>query len=279
MNTGDFAFLSALIKDRSGLALGDDKLYLLNSRLLPIARSHGLETLEDLIKLIRRNGNAALVSEIVEAMTTNESLFFRDMKPFDHFQKHALPVIMDALRSTKRFRIWSASCSTGQEPYSIAMMLKEDAGKLAGWRIEIVGTDLSKEVLEKAKAGLYSQFEVQRGLPVQYLTRYFAKNGDMWQIDSAIRAMVRYQPFNLLDRLGGLGHFDIVFCRNVLIYFDTETKTRILNSIQCLMPADGVLYLGGAETVLGVTDQFVPLANHRGAYGPVSCVRAAQWRA
>ena len=174
---------------------------------------------------------------------------------------------MLASRAAKKsFRIWSAACSSGQEAYSLAMILKEEAAKLAGWKIEIIGTDISNEMLEKAKAGMYSQFEVQRGLPIQLLVKYFKKNNEMWQIDPSIRAMVQFKEYNLLHDLKPLGQFDVVFCRNVLIYFDQPTKTRVLENISKNMPDDGFLYLGGAETVLGISDRFKPIPEQRGVY-------------
>jgi chemotaxis protein methyltransferase CheR len=199
-------------------------------------------------------------------MTTNESFFFRDSKPFELFQAETLPMLLRTRAQRRSIRIWSAACSTGQEPYSLAMILREEAAKLAGWRIEIVATDLSTEVLEKAKVGLYSQFEVQRGLPIKFLMKHFAQVSEMWQIDASIRAMVKFRELNLLEDLNPLGQFDVIFCRNVLIYFDQLTKRTVLERMAKLMPADGVLYLGGAETVLGVSEQFKPVPGQRGVY-------------
>jgi chemotaxis protein methyltransferase CheR len=167
-------------------------------------------------------------------------------------------------------RIWSAACSSGQEPYTLAMLLREHDSLLAGWNIEIVATDLSTEILDRAKAGLYSQFEVQRGLPINLLVKYFKQIGDRWQIDDGIRSMVKFKPFNLLGSFASLGNFDIVFCRNVLIYFDPATKTAVLEKIADLMPADGYLYLGGAETVLGTTNRFQVITGQRGIYSQTS---------
>ena len=173
---------------------------------------------------------------------------------------------MAARARERRLRIWCAAASTGQEPYSLAMILKEMKDKLGGWRIDILGTDISAEVLEKAKAGIYSQFEVQRGLPIQMLVKYFTQAGDTWQIAPEIRAMVQFRPLNLLADFAGLGGFDVVFCRNVLIYFDQETKIGVLNRIARLLAPDGFLVLGAAETVVGLTDAFKPLHDKRGLY-------------
>ena len=261
----DFDFLAKLLKERSGLIITPDKAYLLESRLMPLARTRNLKTLEELIGKMRMR-DEALAREVTEAMTTNESFFFRDTKPFDQFKETVLPAMLQLRAAKKSLRIWSAACSSGQEAYSLAMILKEESIKLAGWRIEIIGTDISQEMLEKAKAGLYSQFEVQRGLPIQYLVKYFKKKDESWQIDPAIRAMVQFREFNLLQDMKMLGQFDVVFCRNVLIYFDQPTKSRVLDNISKQMPDDGFLYLGGAETVLGISDRFKPMPNQRGIY-------------
>jgi chemotaxis protein methyltransferase CheR len=265
MKSEDFQFLAALLKEKSGLVLTSDKVYLLESRLIPVARKRGLKGLDDLVDTIRRTRPEPLIADVTEAMTTNESFFFRDTKPFDLFRDHVLPHIL-ASRSGKSFRIWCAAASTGQEPYSLAMLLKEQAAKLAGWKYEIVGTDLSREVLERARKGLYTQFEVQRGLPIQMLVKYFEKKEDQWQIKADIRSMVQYKELNLLHDFKSLGTFDVVFCRNVLIYFDQTTKGQILENISKLMPVDGMLFLGGAETVLGISDKFKPLPGQRGVY-------------
>ncbi len=261
----DFDFLAKLLKERSGLVITPDKAYLLESRLMPVARTHNLKGLEEIIVKMRGR-DEMLARAVTEAMTTNESFFFRDTKPFDQFRDVVLPLVLKNRAARKSVRIWSAACSSGQEAYSLAMILKEQAAKLAGWHFEIVGTDISQEMLEKAKAGLYSQFEVQRGLPIQLLVKYFKKKDESWQIDPGLRSMVQFREFNLLHDLKGLGQFDVVFCRNVLIYFDQPTKSRVLESISKIMPDDGVLYLGGAETVLGISDRFKPMPEQRGIY-------------
>ncbi len=266
MKPDDFQFLATLVKERSGLVLTQDKAYLLESRLMPVARKRGMKGLEELVASLRSRLDNALANEITEAMTTNESFFFRDIKPFDIFRDTILPNLLKTRAHKKSFRIWCAAASSGQEPYSIAMVLKEAAAQLAGWRYEIIGTDISNEMLNKAKAGLYSQFEVQRGLPVQHLVKYFKKRDDLWQIDSALRGMVQYKEFNLLEDMKALGTFDVVFCRNVLIYFDQQTKGEVLGKMSQQMTDDSVLFLGGAETVLGISDAFKPVQGLRGVY-------------
>jgi chemotaxis protein methyltransferase CheR len=267
MKPDDFEFLCSLVKERSGLVLTKDKAYLLESRLMPVARKRGMKGLDDLVMALRTRREEALIRQVTEAMTTNESFFFRDVKPFDLFRDVTLPQLLENRKDKKKFRIWCAAASSGQEPYSLAILLKEEGARLQGWRHEIVGTDISTEMLEKAKAGLYSQFEVQRGLPIQLLLKYFQKKDELWQVDGELRAMVQFKEFNLLEDVAGLGQFDVVFCRNVLIYFDQETKARVLNRIASLMPADGMLFLGGAETVLGISDRFKPIPGCRGVYG------------
>jgi chemotaxis protein methyltransferase CheR len=270
MTNEDFDLLCRLLKERSGLVLTRDKAYLLESRLLPVARKRNMKSLDELIGLLRGRPEGELVRDVIEAMTTNESFFFRDIKPFDQFRNFVIPQLLKTRTVKKSMRIWSAACSSGQEPYSIAMILAEEkATRLQGWSIELVATDLSTEILEKAQAGLYSQFEVQRGLPIQLLVKYFKQQGDRWQIDAGIRGMVKFRCLNLLDDFTPMGHFDVIFCRNVLIYFDQPTKTTVLERIARILPADGYLYLGGAETVIGITDKFQGMAEHRGIYAPV----------
>ena len=264
MTVTDFEFICQILRERSGLVLTNDKAYLLESRLLPVARKWKLATFDDLVRVIRSKMDEAVIKDVVEAMTTNESFFFRDTKPFDQFKALVLPAMLKGRASSKTIRIWSAACSSGQEGYSLAMILSEMAAQLNGWRIEIIGTDLSTDILARAKEGMYSQFEVQRGLPITMLVKYFSQVGDRWQINAKIRSMVQFREFNLLHDPMVLGRFDVVFCRNVLIYFDQPTKGRVLNSIAKQMPDDGFLFLGGAETVLGITDKFQMMPGQRG---------------
>lgn len=268
MTPQEFDWLRAYLKQQSGLVLTNEKQYLIESRLLPVARKAGLASLSALIAKVKEPGQSILAATVVEAMTTNESFFFRDKTPFDHFTDTMLPKLLEARARDRRLRIWCAAASTGQEPYSLAMCLKEAEAKLAGWRIEIIGTDLSTDVLEKAKAGVYTQFEVQRGLPINYLLKYFTQSGDTWQINSNMRSMIQYRKLNLLENFSTLGQFDIIFCRNVLIYFDNKTKVDILERMSKMIPTDGFLVLGAAETVVGLTDVFKPMSDKRGLYQP-----------
>ena len=266
MKPADFELLSGMLRSRSGLVLSKDKVYLLETRLMPVARKRGLENVEALVEEVRAKKEELLFRDITEAMTTNETFFYRDNKPFDTFRDDILPHLMEARASKKHIRIWCAAASTGQEPYSLGMILKEASAKMHGWRVEILATDLSHDVLEKAKVGLYSQFEVQRGLPIQLLVKYFKQVGELWQIDEAIRSMVTFRELNLMDDFSRLGSFDLILCRNVLIYFDQDTKNSVLERISRIMPEDGRLILGAAETVIGVSDKFKPVPNQRGVY-------------
>jgi chemotaxis protein methyltransferase CheR len=274
MKAEDFDLLSRMLHERSGLVLTPDKAYLLESRLMPIARSYGAKGLDELVALLRKKPDAALTRAVTEAMTTNETLFFRDVKPFEQFRRAVLPGLIKQRRDSRTIRIWCAACSSGQEPYSLAMVLREEQALLQGWKVQVLGTDINSEMIQRARAGLYSQFEVQRGLPIQMLVKYFTQIEDKWQISQAIRDLVEYREFNLLHDPRVLGQFDVVFCRNVLIYFDQASKTQILDRLAHIMPADGILYLGGAETVFGVTERFEPVPNERGIYRPVAKTNA-----
>jgi len=268
VNEQEFEFLRMFLKEQSGLVLSEDKGYLIESRLMPVARKRGLSGLEELVSAVRGGKDEGLRVDVVEAMTTNESFFFRDNKPFESLRDTVLPRIVEARKAqgANKIRIWSAACSSGQEPYTICMILNDNPQILQGLGVEIIGTDISNEIITKAKAGIYSQFEAQRGLPIQLLVAHFEQVGEHWQIKESIRNMVTYHHANLLRDLSHLGRFDIVFCRNVLIYFENEAKSDVLLRISRMMPDDGILYLGGAESVIGITDAFVPLRGERGVY-------------
>jgi chemotaxis protein methyltransferase CheR len=272
----DYEYLRKLLKERSGLDLSADKQYLVESRLVPLARRASLPGIPELVQKMKGVGADALTAEVVEAMTTNETFFFRDKIPFDHLKEAVLPALIRARAARRSLRIWCAASSTGQEPYSIAMCIKEMGAALAGWRTEIVATDLSLAVLEKSKAGIFSQFEVQRGLPIQLLVKYFTQSGELWQLNADIRAMVQFRQLNLLHDFSHLGTFDVIFCRNVLIYFDQATKANIFARLAKMLEPDGVLALGAAETVVGITNVFKPYPDRRGLYQPNSAPLAAR---
>lgn len=262
----DFAFLRRILKERSGLALSADKEYLLTTRLKPIIEDHRLKDLADLVARLREGRAGDLVDQVVDAMTTNESLFFRDLQPFEALTEMMLPKLL-AGRPQRVIRIWSAAASTGQEPYSIAIMLEENAGRFGHCQIEILGTDLSRAALRRARMGEYTAFEVGRGMPPHYLQRYFHKTTRNHHVISPkVRARVKFECRNLLETFTDLGTFDIVFCRNVLIYFDRPTKTKVLERIAKVLSPDGFLVLGGPETTLGLTNLFMRHAAWRNVY-------------
>ena len=249
-----FDEVAALVKSRSGLALGPEKVYLVDTRLAAMTRRLGLRDFAALVPQLRTD--RALQDEVVEALTTNETLFFRDSKPFDHLRTHALPRLHAGRAAGTPLRIWSAAASTGQEAYSLAMLVSEMGPALHGRPVQILGTDIARAPLARAREASYSQFEVQRGLPARMLIKYFTKEGDGWRLIKPIRDMAEFREWNLLHDPSPLGRFDVVFCRNVLIYFDLPTKTRVLSLIASRMVPGGLLYLGGAETINGLGDSF-----------------------
>lgn len=266
MNIADFDIYKDLLKDKSGLVLSQDKAYLIESRLNPVAKKWGYDGIPAMTQVMRGVPSPDLINDIVEAMTTNETSFYRDNTPFDIFKNTVIPYYKNKVGHPPKLRIWCAAASSGQEPYSLAMLLKEEAASLPGWNFEIVATDISHEILEQAKAGVYTQFEVQRGLPITHLMKYFKQDGEKWTINDEIKSMITYKYFNLLDPMSALGQFDVIFCRNVLIYFDQPTKKDVMERAHRQMAEDGFFFLGGAETVLGLTDVFTAVPNARGLY-------------
>jgi chemotaxis protein methyltransferase CheR len=261
--TFDFDALRQLLSRTSGLFLDSDKAYLVESRLQPLIERAGLRDLGALVNQLLSAKNPELERDVVEAMTTNETFFFRDRLPFDNFRKFILPALLEARKEVRQIRIWCAACSTGQEPYSLAMLLDEEAHRLSGWSVDILGTDLSRTVVAAAREGVYTQFEMQRGLPISQLLRYFRQENDRWHINEHLRSRVRFEEFNLLSDYRELGRFDVIFCRNVLIYFDVPTKRDVLNRMAQILLPDGYLLLGAAETVVGLTEALVPHEEYR----------------
>jgi chemotaxis protein methyltransferase CheR len=266
MTEPELDYLRAFLKSRSGLALGPEKRYLVDGGLGPLCKRNALRDLSELVSRLKLGCDRALERSVVDAMTTNETFFFRDRVPFDLFRDVLLPRCVDAESGSRKIRIWCAAASSGQEPYSLAMILREAGSRLAGRSVEIVATDISAEMLEKAKAGIYSQFEVQRGLPIQLLLKHFTQIGENWQIAPAIRQMVSFRPLNLIQSFGHLGTFDMIFCRNVLIYFDSATKVDVLRRVAQALSPNGAVVLGAAETVIGLSDALAPHPEHRGVY-------------
>ena len=256
--------LAQILKQRSGLVLTSDKTYLIESRLAPIARKEGMSNVSALLSALKSRRDEKLITAVVDAMTTNETFFFRDKTPFDQFKAEVLPTMSKT--RTGPIKVWNAACSTGQEPYSLVMMMEEARMQFPRITLDIIATDISQRCLDKAQSGLYTQFEIQRGLPIQLMVKNFEKVDEMWRISSKIRSSVRFKMLNLLDDLRVMGRQDVIFCRNVLIYFDVETKKRILDQMASLLADDGFLFLGAAETVLGITDCFKPMPGSRGLY-------------
>ncbi|WP_373870243.1 CheR family methyltransferase [Glycocaulis alkaliphilus] len=260
MSETKYKFLAAEVKKRSGLILGPEKGYLIESRLAPLARAEGLAGPEAVVDAMMR-GDQRLCAAASEALATHETFFFRDKTPFDMFTDVMVPALRQA-RAGRPFKIWCAAASTGQEPYSLAMLIRE----MNGISASILATDMCAHVMEKAKAGIYSQFEVQRGLAIQRLVKHFEQAGDSWRVKPELREMIRFETGNLLEDFSRYGTLDIIFCRNVLIYFDVESKAKILNRLAQQLAPDGYLVLGAAETVVGLTDSFKPVPGHRGLY-------------
>lgn len=249
----DFQFLRDLVRSKSAIVLEDGKEYLVQSRLSPLLRSEGMSSLTELIQAIR-NRKPGLEGKIIDAMTTNETSFFRDIHPFEALRTTIIPELMEKRRAVRQLNFWCAASSSGQEPYSLCMMLRENFPELAGWQVKFLATDISPSMIEKSKSGKYTQLEVNRGLPAQYLVKYFERAGADWQIKSELRSMVDYRLANLAEPLPVMAPIDIVFIRNVLIYFDRDTKKRILQGIKKNLKPDGVLMLGSSETTFNIDE-------------------------
>ncbi len=273
----DYEFLRQFLLERSGLSLGPDKAYLLQTRLTPLAQTMDLGSLAELVAALRKDPHGRLATAVTEAMTTNETSFFRDRTPFEELKERLLPELIQARAQTRMLRIWCAAASTGQEPYSIAMLIADEFPELAEWFVDIVGTDISADVLKRAQEGIYTQMEVQRGLPIQCLVKHFEQTDAGWQIKESLRRKVRFCQLNLLDDFRQLGRFDIIFCRNVLIYFEPDTKREILDRLHEQLRPDGYLLLGAAETVIGITSRFARLRDSKTAvYVPASGAESPQ---
>jgi chemotaxis protein methyltransferase CheR len=268
------AFLAGLLKARSGLMLPLDKAYLVETRLGPVARKEGFGSTVELIEVLRLRPTEALAAAVTDAMSNTETWFFRDRTPFDQFRDEVLPALARA-RPGGTVRVWCAGVSTGQEAYSLAMLADEASGEFADVGLQIVATDLSRRCLEKAHAGLYTQFEVQRGLPIRLMVKHFGREEENWRISARLRGAVRFRVANLLDDASALGRFDAVFCRNVLSGFDEPTRSAVLERIAAQLADDGVLVLGAAETVHGLTDRLKPVPGRRGLYVQAHARRAA----
>ena len=267
----EFAWVCQLVRRRSAIVLEPGKEYLVESRLLPVARTAGDATVGALVQRLRREPEGRLSDAVVEAMTTNETSFFRDQHPFDALSRHVLPDLIARRASERRLSIWCGAASAGQEPYTVAMLVREALAAHPGFTASVLATDLSQQMLTRTRDGRYSQLEVNRGLPAGMLVRWFDKVGTQWQVKPELRAMVQTRLVNLAGPFPPLGRHDVVFLRNVLIYFDTATKRQVLERVRRVLRPDGYLFLGGAETTLTIDDAWERVVLDRAtAYRPRS---------
>lgn len=266
MKPADLEFLAALCRSRAGLKIALEKTYLINSRLSPVARREGFGNIDDLLGAVRAKREERLIWAVVEAMTGAETAFFFPREAFNQFEKELLPA-MAQRRPGGAVRIWSAACSTGQEAYSLAMMAEEARAEIPGLRPELFGSDLSERCLEKAQSGLYTQFEVQRGLPIRKLVTHFEKVDEMWALEPRVRQMVRWRRINLISDLSALGRFDIIFLRGVLATMEETLRERVLKNVALTLADDGFLVLSPGDEKAGVTGALMPLDGHPGVFG------------
>ena len=262
----DSSYVRDLVRERSAIVLDEDKEYLLESRLAPVVRREKLGSLGDLVGRLRSEPFGALHASVVEAMTTNETSFFRDSHPFEALERHVLPDLLRRRAAERRLRVWCAACSSGQEPYSVAILLRDRFPELDGWDVRVLGTDLSAEMVGRAQDGAYTALEVKRGLPAPHLTAYFDRSGPMWRVREPVRQATEFRTMNLIEPWPRLDRMDVVFMRNVLIYFDAETKRDLLARVRRVLRPDGALFLGASETTLNLDPAYERAAHGRGAY-------------
>jgi chemotaxis protein methyltransferase CheR len=264
--------ISSLINELTGITIGKDKAYFVESRLSEIAQKKGLKTFAELHSFMRTNQDPSLKQELIDAITVNETFFFRDKHPFTILTRHLVDLVFESKRShedqlksklgdwfsQKKIHLWSAACSYGQEPYSVAIALSEQYADIQDWEIRILATDISGNALNRAREGIYSDFEVSRGLDESVRDKYFSRleGGNRWQVRDHIRRMVEFRQLNLHEEYVGLGFFDIIFCRNVAIYFDTETKKRMFEKFEKVFNKEGWLMLGASESLTFITDKY-----------------------
>lgn len=252
----EFDYVRQLLEKHSAIVLDDNKSYLIDARLSPLATEHGFGSVPDMLKELRTRSYGQLHKSVVEALTTNETSFFRDLAPFEALQKEVLPDVLERRKITRTLKIWCAACSSGQEPYSVAMSLLETVPELESWNVEILATDLNTAMVDRTEKGKYSQLEINRGLPAQLSLRYFKKKGMKYEAKPELRRMIRAKPMNLVEPWPPMGPFDIIFMRNVLIYFGTQHKRLIFERMLRAMKPDGYIFLGGAETTIGICEGF-----------------------
>jgi chemotaxis protein methyltransferase CheR len=256
LSTCDFNYVRGIVRQHSAISLDDSKVYLAETRLVALARQEGISSITELVARLRVDQGRVLRQKVVEAMTTNETSFFRDIHPFEAIQQVLLPELSRRRAGVRRLNVWSAACSTGQEPYSLAMLLRDHFPELNSWQLRILASDLSSEVLERARAGRYTQLEVNRGMPAHLLVRYFKRHALDWSLIEEIRRMIDFQVINLIDAWPPMPLFDLILIRNVLIYFDPEAKRRVLDRIGGILAPDGYLILGGSETTFFNNEMF-----------------------
>jgi len=268
LSPADFDFIRELVLRKSAIVLEPGKEYLAEARLTPLARREGLHGIGEMVDQLRERPHSPLQSKIVAAMTTNETSFFRDRHPFEAMREGLFPELIESRRSQRQLDIWCAACSSGQEPYSIAMTLRQQFPELGSWDLQLLATDLNEEMVQRAAAGRFSQLEVNRGLPATMLIEYFERDGVEWQVKDSLRKMIRFRVFNLLDSWATLPRMDLIIMRNVLIYFSQEVKKRILAQVRGQLRPGGYLLLGSAETTLNIDSEF-----ERIKVGKTSCYR------
>ncbi len=276
MNLDDFKFYQKLLVDHSGLSLTQDKTYLLTTRLDPVARSMEFANLEAFTSHLRKKPDPRTIMLVVQAMATKETSFFRDNLPFTHLKNTILPALIKKNAATKTIRIWSAACSTGQEPYSIAMVAREFLQGHPGWTVQIAATDIADDALAHAQEGVYSHFDIQRGLTMKLILDHFNMEGTKWRVQDALKQMIRFSKFNLLKPMETMGRYDVIFCRNVLIYFDTPTKKSVLDRLGDRLQPDGYMLLGACESAIGLNTKLKLCADMPGVHMGGSPVTAAQ---
>lgn len=266
-----FQWVRDMVRRRAAIVLEDGKEYLVESRLGPLARNRSCPSIDAMVASMRTRQDPVLEREVIEAMTTNETSWFRDMHPFEALKAHVLPDVVARRQAERRIRIWCAACSSGQEPYTIAMTIREHFPSLRDWEITILGTDISRDMVARSARGQYGQIEMNRGLPASLLIKYFDKAGMHWQVKTVLSSMCEFRELNLIERWGPLPEMDIIFLRNVLIYFDVATKKQIISGMARILPPWGYLFLGGAETTLNLDVGFERVQLDRaGCYRPTA---------
>lgn len=260
VSNSDFNYIRELVLERSAIVLEDGKEYLVESRIHPVAKTEGFDTIDQLVEALRQNSHNGLQSKVIEALTTNETSFFRDIHPFETLKDVVLPELLKNRESKRELNIWCAASSSGQEPYSIAMLIREHFPALLDWKINFIASDISEKMLDQCRSGKFSQLEVNRGLPASFLVKYFEKNGATWSIKKQFRGMIHFKHINLSRELPYLPRMDLIFLRNVLIYFDIEMKQKILKQLRSILQPDGYLFLGGAETTLNLDESYTRMS-------------------